>query len=99
MAGLDDYDRVYRGRPLDIRDPMNPTFDLAGRYQDREVIRPLDIPLIHPLAKDSPQPDDGNSIFVLPSIACFSFFPSILFLFLFPGKVRNEMFKIHAGTT
>lgn len=57
MAGLDDYDRVYRGRPLEFRDPM---YDVPGRYQDREVIRPLDIPIIHPLAKDTPPPDDGN---------------------------------------
>ncbi|XP_043277147.1 solute carrier family 25 member 46-like [Venturia canescens] len=70
MAGLDDYDRVYRGRPLDLRDPMSSTFDIAGRYQDREVIRPLDIPLIHPLAKDSPPPDDDYAVKRYVGLGC-----------------------------
>ena len=73
MAGLDDYDRVYRGRPLELRDSM---YDVSSiGYQDREVIRPLDIPIIHPLAKDSPLPDDGTFTFIRRS---FTFMIKIL---------------------
>ncbi|XP_043474762.1 solute carrier family 25 member 46-like [Leptopilina heterotoma] len=61
MAGLESYERVYRGRQVDV--PWDASSigsaEFPTKYHGREVIRPLDIPVMHPLvAQDSPPADD-----------------------------------------
>ncbi|EFN82673.1 Solute carrier family 25 member 46 [Harpegnathos saltator] len=51
MAGLEGYESVYRGRP--VKSWEMGTF-YPQRYHGREVIRPLEIPVVHPLAEDNP---------------------------------------------
>ncbi|XP_043259687.1 uncharacterized protein LOC122401550 [Colletes gigas] len=61
MAGLEDYidetvTGVYRGRPSNSwRSESN----YLKTYNGREVIRPLDVLTVHPLAEDSPSVDDS----------------------------------------
>lgn len=62
MAGLESYERVYRGRQVDVPWEASSigSAEFPTKYHGREVIRPLDIPVMHPLvAQDSP-PADGN---------------------------------------
>lgn len=61
MAGLEGYGDVYRGRPARSWEAGT---SHPQRYYGREVIRPLEIPVIHPLAEDNPPiVDDGESLF------------------------------------
>lgn len=70
MAGLEGYESVYRGRAARSWE-MNPPY--SQKYHGREVIHPLDIPVMHPLAEDSPPIiDDGKFSF-------FFFFLTVLF--------------------
>ncbi|XP_076231157.1 mitochondrial outer membrane protein SLC25A46 [Calliopsis andreniformis] len=55
MAGLENYERVYRGTPSK---PWESSSNLPYMYQGREVIRPLDVPVVHPLVEDSPPIED-----------------------------------------
>ncbi|XP_076627827.1 uncharacterized protein LOC143345015 [Colletes latitarsis] len=56
MAGLEDYESVYRGRPSNSwRSESN----YLKTYNGREVIRPLDVLSVHPLAEDNPPVDDS----------------------------------------
>lgn len=51
MAGLESYERVYRGKPpRSWRNEANYPYT----YRGQEVIRPLDVTVMHPLAEDSP---------------------------------------------
>lgn len=56
MAGLENYERVYRGK---CTRSWESNSNLAYAYPGREVIRPLDVPVMHPLAEDSP-PAEGK---------------------------------------
>lgn len=61
MAGLESYERVYRGRQVDVPWEASSigSAEFPTKYHGREVIRPLDIPVMHPLvAQDSPPADD-----------------------------------------
>ena len=59
MAGLEGYERVYRGRQLDVSwEAAND--GLPTKYHGREVIRPLDIPVMHPLVAQDTPPTDGK---------------------------------------
>lgn len=61
MAGLEGYESVYRGRSVRSWE-MNAPY--PQKYHGREVIRPLDIPVMHPLAEDNPPiVDDGELSF------------------------------------
>lgn len=66
MAGLEGYESVYRGRSAK-------SWEMAAgpypqKYHGREVIHPLDIPVVHPLAEDNPPVvDDGELSFFLSS--------------------------------
>ncbi|XP_032665443.1 solute carrier family 25 member 46 [Odontomachus brunneus] len=51
MAGIEGYESVYRGRPAKSWEMGTP---YPQKYHPREVIRPLEIPVIHPLAEDNP---------------------------------------------
>ncbi|KZC14327.1 PREDICTED: solute carrier family 25 member 46-like [Dufourea novaeangliae] len=55
MAGLDNYEVVYRGKPIKSWESES-NFSYACYGQ--EVIRPLDVQVVHPLAEDSPPADD-----------------------------------------
>lgn len=60
MAGLESYDRVYRGKPersweSEKNFPCPPYI-----YHGQEVIRPLGIPVVHPLLEDSLPPSEGQ---------------------------------------
>ncbi|XP_053995975.1 mitochondrial outer membrane protein SLC25A46-like [Hylaeus anthracinus] len=55
MAGLENYERVYRGKTNKYWETDG---DYSYSYHGREVIRPLDVPVLHPLAEDSPPADD-----------------------------------------
>lgn len=55
MAGLENYERVYRGKSTKSWESENN----LSVYHGREVIRPLDVPVMHPLAEDSP-PAEGK---------------------------------------
>ncbi|XP_020299451.1 solute carrier family 25 member 46-like [Pseudomyrmex gracilis] len=57
MAGLEGYESVYRGHPAKSWDIGTP---YSQKYHGREVIRPLDIPVIHPLAEDNPPVVDDD---------------------------------------
>lgn len=57
MAGLEGYESVYRGRAARSWE-MNPPY--SQKYHGREVIHPLDIPVMHPLAEDNPPIDDDG---------------------------------------
>ncbi|XP_012272210.1 solute carrier family 25 member 46 [Orussus abietinus] len=59
MAGLAGYQKVYRGRQMEEEIGAG----VPNKYYGREVIRPLDIPVIHPLAEDSP-PADADDFLV-----------------------------------
>lgn len=64
MAGLEGYGDVYRGRPVRSADPgyYYSQGTSSFSYYGREVIRPLEIPVVHPLAEDNPPVvDDGES--------------------------------------
>lgn len=66
MAGLEDYDSVYRGRPAK-------TWEMDSypqRYHGREVIRPLEIPVVHPLAEDVPIVDDDIAVTKYVGLGC-----------------------------
>ena len=54
MAGLENYERVYRGKSTKSWESENN----LSVYHGREVIRPLDVPVMHPLAEDSPPAED-----------------------------------------
>ena len=56
MAGLESYERVYRGKP-DRSWESEKNFPYI--YHGQEVIRPLDVPVVHPLVEDSP-PSEGQ---------------------------------------
>lgn len=56
MAGLESYERVYRGKPTKPRESES---NFPYIYHGQEVIRPLDVPVVHPLAEDSP-PSEGD---------------------------------------
>lgn len=59
MAGLEGYESVYRGHPAKSWE-IGTSYS-SQKYHGREVIRPLDIPVIHPLAEDNlPVVDDGE---------------------------------------
>jgi len=51
MAELENYENVYRGRPARSWETGTSYPEI---YHGREVIRPLEIPVIHPLAEDNP---------------------------------------------
>lgn len=53
MAGLEGYGRAYGNRPIE-------PWEVGAAFPSNKVIRPLDIPLVHPLAEDSPPPEDGK---------------------------------------
>lgn len=59
MAGLEGYGDVYRGRPVRSWEAGT---SYPERYYGREVIRPLDIPVIHPLAEDNPPVGDDDIV-------------------------------------
>lgn len=60
MAGLEGYESVYRGRPAKSWEMGTP---YPQKYHGREVIRPLEIPVIHPLAEDNPPVvEDGEFV-------------------------------------
>lgn len=60
MAGLEGYESVYRGRPAKSWE-MGTSY--PPKYNGREVIRPLEIPVIHPLAEDNPPiVEDGELV-------------------------------------
>ncbi|XP_015606647.1 solute carrier family 25 member 46 [Cephus cinctus] len=67
MAGLEGYERVYRGRPLE---PWEAGGGYPSKYHDREVIRPLDIPVVHPLAQNSPPQDDDTTVKKYVGLGC-----------------------------
>ncbi|CAK9809424.1 Mitochondrial outer membrane protein SLC25A46 [Anthophora quadrimaculata] len=51
MAGLESYKKVYRGKPpRSSRNEANYPYT----YRGQEVIHPLDVTVMHPLAEDSP---------------------------------------------
>ncbi|XP_033329111.1 mitochondrial outer membrane protein SLC25A46 [Megalopta genalis] len=54
MAGLEGYEPVYRGKPTK---PSRNEDNFPYAYEQK-VIRPLDVPVPHPLAKDIPSADD-----------------------------------------
>ena len=58
MAGLESYERVYRGRQVDV--PWETDAGIPIIYHGREVIRPLDIPVMHPLVAQDTPPADGK---------------------------------------
>ncbi|KYN37347.1 Solute carrier family 25 member 46 [Trachymyrmex septentrionalis] len=58
MAGLEGYGDVYRGRSARSWETAGTSY--PQRYHGREVIRPLDIPVIHPLAEDNPSVVDDD---------------------------------------
>lgn len=60
MAGLEGYERVYRGRQVDVPWEASSSAGLPTKYHGREVIRPLDIPVMHPLVTQDSPPADGN---------------------------------------
>lgn len=55
MAGLESYERVYRGKAGKSWESES---NIPYNYHGQEVIRPLDVPIVHPLAEDSP-PSEG----------------------------------------
>ncbi|KAF3422798.1 hypothetical protein E2986_00545 [Frieseomelitta varia] len=55
MAGLESCERVYRGKP-DRSWESEKNFPYI--YHGQEVIRPLDVPVVHPLVEDSPPSED-----------------------------------------
>ncbi|XP_003703273.1 mitochondrial outer membrane protein SLC25A46 [Megachile rotundata] len=59
MAGLESYERVYRGKSVKSWENEN---NLSYIYQGREVIRPLDVPAVHHLAEDSPPSEEDLSV-------------------------------------
>ncbi|XP_066583696.1 mitochondrial outer membrane protein SLC25A46-like isoform X2 [Prorops nasuta] len=68
MAGLESYDRVYRGRSNDIWESEA----LADKYQGQGIIRPSSISntSVHPLAQDSPPPEDDLTVKKCVGIGC-----------------------------
>lgn len=63
MAGLENYENVYRGRPIRSWE-METSYPKIGH--GREVIHPLEIPVIHPLVEDNPPSvEDRKLHFVL----------------------------------
>ncbi|XP_078052559.1 mitochondrial outer membrane protein SLC25A46 [Augochlora pura] len=54
MAGLEGYEFVYHRKPTK---PLRDDDSFAYMYEQK-VIRPLDVPIPHPLAKDIPSEDD-----------------------------------------
>lgn len=63
MAGLEGYERAYGPRPTEPWEVGAGGY--PSKYHGREVIRPLDIPVVHPLAEDSPPPEDGKTCLTL----------------------------------
>lgn len=57
MAGLENYERVYRGKSMKSWENEN---NFSYIYHRREVIRPLDIPVVHHLVEDSPPSEEGK---------------------------------------
>ncbi|XP_033348947.1 solute carrier family 25 member 46-like [Bombus vosnesenskii] len=57
MAGLESYERVYRGKPVSKSWETGNNFPYI--YHGQEVIRPLDVPVVHPLVEDNP-PSEGD---------------------------------------
>ncbi|KAG6796650.1 solute carrier family 25 member 46 [Apis mellifera caucasica] len=56
MAGLESYERVYRGKPIKSWETES---NFPHTYLTQEVIRPLEVPAVHPLVEDSP-PSEGD---------------------------------------
>ncbi|KAG7196959.1 hypothetical protein KM043_000225 [Ampulex compressa] len=71
MAGLEDYERVYRGRPIESWE-RGENFQYKYRVEAtrREIIRPLDVPVVHPLAEDSPPAEDDITVKKYVGLGC-----------------------------
>ncbi|XP_046421819.1 solute carrier family 25 member 46-like [Neodiprion fabricii] len=67
MAGLEGYDRHYGTRPIE---PWEVGAAYPSKYHGREVIRPLDVPVVHPLAEDSPPPEDDLTVKRYVGLGC-----------------------------
>ncbi|KMQ97420.1 solute carrier family 25 member 46-like protein [Lasius niger] len=68
MAGLEGYESVYRGRSAK-------SWEMAAgpypqKYHGREVIHPLDIPVVHPLAEDNPPVVDDDTVSKYVGLGC-----------------------------
>lgn len=57
MAGLESYERVYRGKPIKSWETES---NFPHTYFTQEVIRPLEVPAVHPLVEDSPPSEGGQ---------------------------------------
>jgi len=60
MEELENYENVYRGRPARSWETAT---SYPKIYYNREVIRPLEIPAIHPLAEDNPPPVEEGTLY------------------------------------
>lgn len=58
MAGLESYERVYRGKPVSKSWETGNNFPYI--YHGQDVIRPLDVPVVHPLVEDNPPSEGGQ---------------------------------------
>lgn len=99
MAGLERYESVYRGRPAKSWDAGVP---YPEKYYGREVIRPLDVPVVHPLAEDNPpNVEDGESVcklrrcFVMQNDDSYTYFRPILFLFIHAYTLLNTFGTVY----
>ncbi|XP_076646743.1 mitochondrial outer membrane protein SLC25A46 isoform X2 [Halictus rubicundus] len=61
MAGLQGHSSVYRGKPARS---WNEESNYSYMYNEHDVILPLDVPSLHPLAKDPPADDTTVKTFV-----------------------------------
>nr|XP_031840287.1 solute carrier family 25 member 46-like [Nomia melanderi] len=94
MAGLEHYERVYRGKP--IRHWENENNFLYG-HRGQEVIRPLDVPVVHPLAVDNPPTDDIMKKYIGPGCGLVSLITEKLLVH--PFIVLRRQCQVNPGST
>ncbi|XP_011871367.1 PREDICTED: solute carrier family 25 member 46-like [Vollenhovia emeryi] len=95
MAGLEGYD-VYRGRPNRSWEAG----ETSQRYYGREVIRPLDIPVIHPLAEDNPPVvDDDIAVSKYVGLGCGLASLITGNLLIHPFVVLRRQCQVNPGAT
>lgn len=96
MANLDYCNRVYRGKQTNEWDNK---YDYMYKHQRREVIRPLDVPVTHPLAQDSPP--RGDDLIVKKYVGLGCGLASIITenLLIHPFVVLRRQCQVNPGAT
>lgn len=98
MAGLESYESVYRGRSARSWE-MAASSPYPQKYHGREVIHPLDIPVMHPLAEDNPPVVDDDTVSKYVGLGCGLASLITGNLLIHPFVVLRRQCQVNPGAT